>query len=178
MAKNLSGARVQTVRRELWCSEPEFRQTVTGFSWARYFFGSATAFQSLGANPDGSVRLPYELDPRHSAAAGFHGFNSSDVMYLIMTDRFSDGDLSNDHLNSMPGTFDRSKPRAYHGGDLRGVENHLDYIQQLGATTIWITPLYAQDPNSPADYHGYGAFNMYAVNPHFGTLHDYEETRQ
>ena len=174
--KNLSGARVRTSAQGIVVQRT--RVSANGdwlFVWLDISSAPPQHFNLLVRTPDGSVRLPYELDQRHSAAAGFHGFNSSDVMYLIMTDRFSDGDLSNDHLNSMPGTFDRSKPRAYHGGDLRGIENHLDYIQQLGATTIWITPLYAQDPNSPADYHGYGAFNMYAVNPHFGTLHDYEE---
>ncbi len=174
--KNLSGARVRTTVQGIVVQRT--RVSADGdwlFIWLDISSAPPQHFNLLVRTATGSVRVPYELDQRHSPAVGFRGFNSSDVMYLIMTDRFSDGDPSNDHLQSMPGTFDRSKPRAYHGGDLRGIENHLDYIQQLGATTIWITPLYAQNPNSPADYHGYGAVDMYAVNPHFGTLQDYEE---
>ena len=177
--KNLSGARVRTTVQGI---EVQRTHVSANGDWLFVWLDISSAppqhFNLLVRTATGTVRVPYRLDQRHSSAAGFRGFNSSDVMYLIMTDRFSDGDLSNDHLQSMPGTFDRSKPRAYHGGDLRGIENHLNYIQQLGATTVWITPLYAQDPNSPADYHGYGAVNMYAVNPHFGTLQDYEQLAQ
>ena len=174
--KNLSAARVRTSVQGIVVQRT--RVSANGdwlFVWLDISSAPPQRFNLLVRTAAGSVRVPYELDPRHAGTDGFRGFNSSDVMYLIMTDRFSDGDLSNDHLQSMPGTFDRSKPRAYHGGDLRGIEKHLDYIQQLGATTIWITPLYAEDPNSPADYHGYGAVNMYAINPHFGTLQHYEE---
>ena len=177
--KNLSGARVRTTVQGI--AVQRTRVSANGdwlFVWLDISSAPPQHFNLLVRTATGTVRVPYRLDQRHSSAAGFRGFNSSDVMYLIMTDRFSDGDLSNDHLQTMPGTFDRSKPRAYHGGDLRGIDNHLDYIQQLGATTVWITPLYAQDPHSPADYHGYGAVNMYAVNPHFGTLQDYEQLAQ
>ena len=174
--KNLSGARVRTTVQGIVVQRTRISENGDWlFIWLDISSAPPQHFNLLVRTATGSVRVPYELDQRHAGTDGFRGFNSSDVMYLIMTDRFSDGDLSNDHLQNMPGTFDRSKPRAYHGGDLRGIENHLDYIQQLGATTIWITPLYAQNPNSPADYHGYGAVNMYAVNPHFGTLQDYEE---
>jgi neopullulanase len=177
--KNLSGARVRTSQSGIVVQRT--RVSANGdwlFVWLDISTAPAQHFNLLVHTATGSVRVSYELEQRHESAEGFRGFDSSDVMYLIMTDRFSDGDLTNDHLQSMPSTFDRSQPRAYHGGDLRGIENHLDYIQQLGATTIWITPLYAQDPNSPADYHGYGAVDMYSVNPHFGTLRSYEEFAQ
>ncbi|MEO6965939.1 MAG: alpha-amylase family glycosyl hydrolase, partial [Acidobacteriaceae bacterium] len=128
----------------------------------------------LVRTPHGQARVPYELDKRHKPTDGFQGFTSADVMYLIMPDRYSDGDPSNDRLDQAPGTFDPSNPLAYHGGDLRGIENHLDYIQKLGATTLWITPIYAQDPLSQ-DYDGYEPFNLYRVNPHFGTLESYQE---
>jgi len=96
---------------------------------------------------------------------GFAGFSSKDVMYLIMTDRFADGDPTNDGPLA-----DRSRPRGWHGGDLRGITQHLDYLQQLGITTVWITPVYQ---NHEADsYHGYGATDMYAVDEHFGSLDD------
>ncbi len=122
----------------------------------------------------GTVHVPYELDKRHQPTDGFQGFSSADVMYLLMPDRFSDGDPSNDRLKQMPVTFDRTNPSAYHGGDLLGIQNHLDYLQQLGVTTLWITPLYAQDPISAADYSGYSPFDFFQVNPHFGALADYE----
>jgi neopullulanase len=174
--KNLSGARVSTNVQGIVVQRTHVSKNGDWlFVWLDISSAPPQRFNLLVRTAVGSVRVPYELNARHSPADGFRGFNSSDVMYLIMTDRFSDGDPSNDHLQSMPGTFDRTKPRAYHGGDLRGIDNHLDYIQQLGATTIWITPLYAQDPNSAADYHGYGAVDMYAVNPHFGTLQDYAD---
>src|SRR6185437_10616405 len=95
---------------------------------------------------------------------GFAGFSSKDVMYLIMTDRFADGDLAND------AGVDRTKPRGWHGGDLRGITQHLDYLQHLGVTTVWITPVYQN--NEDQSYHGYGATDMYAVDDHYGSLAD------
>jgi glycosidase len=86
-------------------------------------------------------------------------------MYLIMTDRFADGDTSNDNSPA-----ERAKPRGWHGGDLRGITEHLDYLQSLGITTVWITPVYQN--KGPESYHGYGATDMYAVDEHFGTLDD------
>jgi glycosidase len=84
-----------------------------------------------------------------------------------MTDRFADGDPS----NNQPG-YDPAKPRGWHGGDLRGAEDHLDYLQSLGATTLWTTPVYSNGA-MPESYHGYAAVDLYAVDPHFGTLSDY-----
>src|SRR6266481_5777939 len=73
-------------------------------------------------------------------------------------------------------TLDRSKPRAYHGGDLRGVGQHLDYLKDLGVTTLWLTPVVKN--GIAQDYHGYGATDLYAVDPHLGTLADYQELVQ
>ena len=143
------------------------------FVWLDIEAAPPQKFDLVVRTASGQAHVPYELDKRHEPTDGFHGFSSADVMYLIMPDRFSDGDPSNDKLAQAAGTFDRSNPSAYHGGDLRGIENHLDYIQKLGATTLWITPLYAQAPASQ-DYDGYEPVDMYAVNPHFGTLQDYE----
>jgi glycosidase len=113
----------------------------------------------------GRVSHPYTFAARHAAHDGFAGFSSKDVMYLVMTDRFADGDPSNDGP-----VADRSKPRGWHGGDLRGIMQHLDYLQQLGVTTIWITPVYQN--HEAQSYHGYGATDMYAVDEHFGSLDD------
>jgi glycosidase len=122
-----------------------------------------------------SADLP--LQARNPAAvhsdknAGFDGFDPDDVIYLIMPDRFDDGDASNNFPES--GTYSRSEPRAYHGGDLRGIEQRLSYLKDLGVTTLWITPAYQNDDRTGRDYHGYGAVDLYAVEKHLGTLDDY-----
>jgi glycosidase len=122
------------------------------------------------------VEAPYRFEKRRAEGDGFAGFSSRDVMYLIMTDRFSDGNLQNDGPdaksaeNSAAAAAERAKPRGWHGGDLKGIEDHLDYLQALGVTTVWPTPVYQ---NHEADsYHGYGATDMYAVDEHYGTLED------
>jgi len=122
---------------------------------------------------DGGADLPFDLCKRKPATGRFQGFSSADIMYLIMTDRFADGDPSNDHQAYAPGDYDRSKSHGWHGGDFRGIEQHLDYLQQLGVTTVWTTPAY-DNGATPQAYHGYSAVDMYAVDPHFGTLADYE----
>ena len=124
------------------------------------------------ANPAGAATAPFRLDQTRPASSGFQGFSSRDVMYLIMPDRFADGDTSND-----PRPSERNLPRGWHGGDLRGIEQHLDYLQQLGVTTIWTTPVYS-NAGGADDYHGYAATDMYAVDPHLGTLADYVHLAQ
>ncbi|HET9086038.1 MAG TPA: alpha-amylase family glycosyl hydrolase [Acidobacteriaceae bacterium] len=177
--KNLTDAHVSTsvpgisVRRTRISSNGHW-----AFVWLDIASAPPQHFDLIVRTPGGTTRTPYELDARHAPTDGFQGFSSSDVMYLIMPDRFADGDPSNDRLPKSEGTYDVSKPRAYHGGDLRGIQDHLDYIQQLGVTTVWITPLYANDPLSAGDYHGYGAVQMFGINPHFGTLKDYQDLAQ
>lgn len=127
--------------------------------------------QSTGGEADAT----FELKHRRPENSAFQGFSSSDVMYLIMTDRFSDGDPANNNpAENADGTpYDRQKPRGWHGGDLRGIENHIDYLKDLGITTLWTTPVYKNVP-SPESYHGYGATDLYAIDPHFGNLSDYQ----
>jgi neopullulanase len=103
----------------------------------------------------------------------FQGLAPEDVLYLIMPDRFANGDPSNDEPAEFPGSHDRAKPRAYHGGDFRGVQQHLSYLKDLGVTTLWLTPVVKN--GAAQDYHGYGAVDFYAVDPHFGALKDYQE---
>jgi glycosidase len=122
------------------------------------------------------AEAPYRFEERRAEGDGFAGFSSRDVMYLIMTDRFADGDLRNDGLDgkSAEGSADaaaeRAKARGWHGGDLKGIEEHLDYLQQLGVTTVWPTPVY--ENHEANSYHGYGATDMYRVDEHYGTLED------
>lgn len=124
----------------------------------------------------GKADMPFRFDARRSATDGFAGFSSKDVMYLIMTDRFADGDASNDgpeakdSAGSAAAQAERNAPRGWHGGDLRGVEQHLEYLQALGINTVWITPVYQNHQRD--SYHGYGATDMYAVDEHYGSLND------
>jgi glycosidase len=122
------------------------------------------------------AEVSYTFAARRAATDGFAGFSSRDVMYLIMTDRFADGDAANDgplaksDAGSAEAAAERAKPRGWHGGDLRGIAQHLDYLQQLGVTAVWTTPVYQ---NHEADsYHGYGATDLYAVDEHYGSLED------
>lgn len=115
-------------------------------------------------SPAGSASVPWQLLPRKPAAHA--GISPADVIYLIMTDRFADGDLTND-----PHTSQRNLSRGWHGGDFRGVAQHLGYLRQLGVTAVWLTPVYDNE-GSPQAYHGYSATDMYRTDPHFGTLAD------
>ena len=118
----------------------------------------------------------YTFAARRATGDGFAGFSSRDVMYLIMTDRFADGNLENDGLDagsaesSADAASERAKPRGWHGGDLKGIEHHLDYLQELGVTAVWTTPVYENHEGS--SYHGYGATDLYRVDEHYGTLED------
>ena len=118
----------------------------------------------------------YRFERRRPESDGFAGFSSRDVMYLIMTDRFADGNLQNDGVDakaaqtSAEAEAERAKPRGWHGGDLKGIEDHLDYLQQLGVTTVWTTPVY--ENHEDTSYHGYGATDLYRVDEHYGTLED------
>jgi neopullulanase len=124
----------------------------------RNAFGDATATMQLSARPPEAGR--------------YQGVTRDDVIYLIMPDRFADGDPSNDQPpQAAPGTYDRKAAKAYHGGDLKGVQQHLPYLKNLGVTTLWLTPLYQND-DATSDYHGYGAVDEYAVEDHFGTMDD------
>ncbi len=118
--------------------------------------------------------------PRMGRTGRFQGFSPDDFIYELMPDRFSDGDPSNDDPPQSPGMFDRTKPRYYHGGDFQGIINHLSYLKDLGATALWMTPIYDNvnhlnereryDGQPITDYHGYGAVDFYGVEEHFGDL--------
>ena len=123
--------------------------------------------------PKGTTSFELPLSARTPTLGKFQGLSQDDVMYLIMPDRFADGDPTNDEPPEAPGSHDRSKPRAYHGGDLLGIRNHLPYLKDLGVTTLWLTPIVKN--GAAQDYHGYGAVDLYALDPHLGTLKDYQD---
>jgi neopullulanase len=121
----------------------------------------------------GTVAFELPIAAREQTIHKFQGLTPADVMYLIMPDRFANGDPANDEPAEAPGSHDRAKARAYHGGDLRGIREHLDYLKDLGVTTLWLTPIVKN--GAKEDYHGYGAVDLYAVEPHLGSLRDYQE---
>jgi len=123
---------------------------------------------------DGKVQWSYKyvLLERTKDADKREGFNNSDIIYLLMPDRFANGDRGNDNMPGMLEKADRNNPDGRHGGDIKGIADHLDYLEQLGVTAIWINPLL--ENNMPAySYHGYAITDFYKVDPRFGSNQDY-----
>lgn len=117
----------------------------------------------------------YTLKPRRANAAQIKGFTAADVIYLITPDRFANGDEDNDVVNGMrEKSIDRKDDYGRHGGDIRGIIDHLDYIAGMGYTAIWPTPLLENDMPRHS-YHGYAITDYYKVDPRFGTLDEYKE---
>lgn len=115
----------------------------------------------------------YELKERQNSPNDYVGFNSSDVIYLITPDRFANGNPSNDimpHLKEQ--SINREKDYSRHGGDIEGITNKLGYIEKMGFTAIWSTPLLMNDMEKDS-YHGYAITDLYKVDPRFGTLEEY-----
>lgn len=114
----------------------------------------------------------YTLKSRRDDSANRKGFDASDMIYLIMPDRFANGNPSNDSTPDTHEKADRTKPGSRHGGDIQGIIDNLDYIHSLGATAIWSTPL-CEDNDPRGSYHGYGQSDVYRIDPRFGTNEDY-----
>jgi neopullulanase len=133
---------------------------------------SGTAICRVTA-PKGATSFELPLAARTSPVGRYQGLSPDDVIYLIMPDRFANGDPTNDEPAEAPGSNDRSKARAYHGGDLAGVRKHLDYLKDLGITCLWLTPVVKN--GATQDYHGYGAVDLYVVDPHLGSVKEYQE---
>jgi glycosidase len=109
----------------------------------------------------------YELKNKTIDKNRIQGFNSSDVVYLIMPDRFANGDTKNDSIAGMFEGAHRSKPEARHGGDLKGIEDHLDYLKDLGVTALWLNPV-LENNQKKSSYHGYAITDLYRVDRRFG----------
>lgn len=111
----------------------------------------------------------YELQNRDQSAGRIQGVSSQDLIYLLMPDRFSNGDPSNDVVKGLQETaLNRDSMYYRHGGDIQGVINHLDYFKEIGVTTIWMTPEIENDMPH-ASYHGYAATDNYKIDPRYGT---------
>lgn len=136
---------------------------------------------SLGiSTAAGKTTAPFRLEEPLAPEGRFQGFSPEDVIYLIMPDRFANGDKSNDDPDISHGLFDPTDPHRYHGGDFQGIIDRLPYLKSLGVTALWLTPVYdnTNKPNNAqsvggkpiADYHGYGTVDYYGVEEHFGNM--------
>jgi glycosidase len=133
----------------------------------------------------GNATIPFAIGTNLDPQRHFQGITNDDVIYLIMPDRFADGDQSNNAPPGAPAAAnDRKNPRGYHGGDLRGIINNLPYLKELGVTALWLTPWYdnwngvnaCDKPWCPNTYyHGYHAIDYYAVEDRFGDMATLQE---
>jgi glycosidase len=132
-------------------------------------------FDILFTDGDKQITYQYELKERDAKRKNIDTFNSSDVLYLIMPDRFANGNPANDNIKmNMPYKVDRSEPNGRHGGDLEGISNNLDYLTNLGVTAVWLNPVLENDMEG-GSYHGYATTDYYKVDPRFGTNEEYAQ---
>ena len=121
-----------------------------------------------------NLKYTYELKERQSNSAQRKSYDNSDVIYLLMPDRFANGNPNNDSSSAATEKANRKFDGGRHGGDIQGIINHLDYIKELGATTIWSTPL-LEDNLPTYSYHGYAITDTYKIDPRYGTNEDYKK---
>lgn len=115
----------------------------------------------------------YELKSRSENSAEREGFSSEDVIYLLMPDRFANGNPNNDSVEGLTEKANRAENGGRHGGDLQGIQDRLDYLDDLGVTAIWSTPL-LEDNDASYSYHTYGQSDVYRIDPRYGSNEDYK----
>ncbi len=114
-----------------------------------------------------TVKVPYNLLKRKPMSAERQGFTNSDVIYLLMPDRFVNGDKSNDNIMTMKEKKDSNNPDGRHGGDIQGIIDNMDYFEDMGFTALWLNPVLEND-NDAYSYHGYAITDFYKVDPRLG----------
>jgi glycosidase len=129
-------------------------------------------------NGNDTLKYEYELLNRRTETLTMEGLNNADLIYLIMPDRFANGNVKNDIVtNFNENKIERDSILCRHGGDIIGITQHLDYIKELGATTLWLNPV--QENNQPKEsYHGYAITDHYKIDSRLGTLDDYKSLVQ
>jgi neopullulanase len=121
---------------------------------------------------DGKERFTYNYPIKaRKDKSGALGFDASDVLYLITPDRFANGNPANDNLDDVK--VNRDNPNARHGGDIAGIAQHLDYIKELGMTTVWLNPV-QENKMRGGSYHGYAITDFYKIDPRFGSNEEFK----
>jgi neopullulanase len=116
----------------------------------------------------------YVINQRNQQSAAHTSYSAKDVIYLITTDRFANGDITNDSVTSLKEPHDRSKKGGRHGGDIQGIINQLGYLQDMGLTQIWTMPMVENDM-ADHSYHGYSSTDFYQIDPRFGSNELYKK---
>jgi len=124
------------------------------------------------SNGTSNVKIDFPIYERVLSPNIHQGFNNEDVIYLIMPDRFANGDVSNDFVDGYVDKFQDEYPQARHGGDIQGIIWKLDYLKELGVSTVWLTPVI--ENNTFRSYHGYAATDFYKVDPRLGNIELYK----
>ncbi len=172
---NLAGAQVTTsyagVRIDRVQVQPGGRYL---FVWLDVSATARPGTAALKVQTDaGATVVDFPLATRDKNSRDFQGLSPSDVIYLIMPDRFDDGDTTNNEPAPDLKTYDRTQPKAWHGGDLQGIDERLPYLRDLGVTALWLTPFWKNDWRAEDhSYHGYHVMDFYAVDEHLGTIAD------
>jgi len=134
----------------------------------------AQELQFTFTNGKKSFKRSYEIKKRKPNSALRKSFDASDVMYLLMPDRFANGNPNNDSSADLQEKADRSLPGGRHGGDIQGIINNLDYLKELGITSIWSTPM-CEDNDKGYSYHTYGQSDVYKIDARYGTNEEYKK---
>lgn len=180
--RNLTGARITNLSSGLRAGPTRVNASGT-YAFVDIQIGALARPGRQGlmiTTPNGSVEAPFEVLNPLPRSGRFQGFSPDDVVYLIMIDRFSDGDSSNNDPVQSRGLYDRTNKYYYHGGDLQGVIDRLPYLKDLGVTALWLTPWYdnydrlneieLKDGKPCTGFHGYNPQDFYGVEEHFGTV--------
>ena len=182
--KNLTGAKVESNNPGIVASN--LKTSANG----NYLFADLKIAESVQVGnytlkvttASGTTSAQFGIFAPQPRLGNYNGFTPDDVIYFVFTDRFADGDPSNNDPAKSRGLYDRKKGRHYHGGDLKGIIDKLPYLKSLGATAIWTTPVYdnadiedtkeTYPPEMPTTtgFHGYGAVDFYGVDEHLGDL--------
>ncbi len=129
-------------------------------------------FQIILHGVQSSDTINYELKQKISELNNHSGFDDSDVIYLIVPDRFANGNIMNDNVDGYYDKCNRNNPDSRHGGDLQGIIDHVDYLKQLGISSLWLTPV-LENNQLNTSYHGYAITDYYNVDPRLGTNEEY-----
>lgn len=180
--RNLAGARVRATNPAFQVSQVFVNRSGTYVFVSIRIAGAPRpgSYPLILETAAGRATIPFTIETPLNPSTRFQGIASEDVIYLIMPDRFANGDQTNDKPSGSPAAAnDRKNPRGYHGGDLRGIVNNLQYFKDLGVTALWLTPWYdnwngVNDCDKPwcpnTYYHGYHAIDYYGVEDHFGDM--------